>query len=193
MSDQLASITEQDLGMVASNRFFTPVRYDWVMTADHGEPSPQGEDAHERDEGGECVFCAIVAGRCEALKLIDDGEVVAFLDHNPINAGHTLVIPKRHVAEFTALATRELLAVFVTAQQIARGLVEVLGAEGVNFMINQGSIAGQRVFHVHCHVLPRYRKDGLVFKRVEKVEPLEGLMPVHRRLTRYCTEHPVDD
>ena len=110
---------------------------------------------------GACVFCGIVEGRLEASLLYDDQRVVAFMDLNPITPGHLLVIPKAHAASLDALDAEDGAQAFRVAQRLAAAVrASGLRSEGVNLFLADGEAAGQEVFHVHLHVLPRYEGDG---------------------------------
>ena len=106
----------------------------------------------------DCLFCAIAAGDIPSRQVYADDAAIAFLDINPFKRGHTLVIPRRHVDDL--LAPDEALTEIAPAvSATARLLTERLGADGVNLLVNSGSVAGQEVFHLHVHVIPRYEGD----------------------------------
>lgn len=103
----------------------------------------------------DCLFCAIIAGEIPSRQVYSDDTAIAFLDINPWHRGHTLVIPRRHVAD--ALAEPETLSLIAPAiQATGRLLVDKLGADGLNLLVNSGAVAGQEVFHLHVHLIPRY-------------------------------------
>lgn len=103
----------------------------------------------------DCLFCAIVAGEIPAKQVYADDTAIAFLDINPWHRGHTLVVPRRHVRD--ALAEPETLSLIGPAiQATGRLLVERLAADGLNLLVNSGAVAGQEVFHLHVHLIPRY-------------------------------------
>jgi histidine triad (HIT) family protein len=106
-----------------------------------------------------CVFCQIASGKTSSSVLLADEEVVAFLDARPVFKGHALVVPRNHVATFAALVPRAVAAVFLAAQRISAALEGGLGAEGTFVALNDR--ISQSVPHVHVHVVPRRRKDGL--------------------------------
>lgn len=101
-----------------------------------------------------CLFCSIVAGEIPARKVYEDESAIAFLDINPWHRGHTLVIPKRHVADlFDGEALGEISqAIHATAAL----LKDRLDADGMNLLSNAGAVAGQEVFHLHVHLIPRF-------------------------------------
>ncbi|MEJ2868732.1 HIT domain-containing protein [Actinomycetospora sp. OC33-EN08] len=125
--------------------------------------------------GGECVFCAIVAGRAESSIIHDDGSgPVAFLDLQPAVAGHTLVVPRRHVPDLAGLRTDEGAALWEVGTRVAAAARAAGLADGVNVFLADGATAGQEVWHVHLHVLPRTAGDGLrldgAFRLAERTE-----------------------
>lgn len=108
-----------------------------------------------------CVFCDIVAGRSPASIVYKDEYCIAFMDICPINTGHLLVIPVNHATYLADLEPRVGAALFVAGQKLAAAIRRSgLKAEGINLLLADGETAGQEVFHVHLHVLPRFRGDG---------------------------------
>lgn len=111
-----------------------------------------------------CVFCGIIAGEIPASVVHRDDHVIAFMDIGPVNPGHLLVVPTAHAASLADLAQRDGERVFAVAQRMAGALrASSLRCEGVNLFLADGSVAGQEVFHVHVHVVPRFRGDAVRF------------------------------
>jgi histidine triad (HIT) family protein len=106
-----------------------------------------------------CVFCQIVAGTCSAEVVYADDAVVAFLDRSPLFPGHTLVVPRRHVVTLSDLGVDEVGPLFVRVRHIAAAMPDALDAQGT-FVANN-NIVSQSVAHLHVHVVPRRRGDGL--------------------------------
>jgi histidine triad (HIT) family protein len=107
----------------------------------------------------ECLFCAIAAGETEAAVVWSDDDLVAFLDIRPLFKGHTLLVPRRHVVTLPELPD-ELRDPFLAAtQRLATAMVEALGAQGSFVAMN--NVVSQSVPHLHCHVVPRTKGDGL--------------------------------
>ena len=102
-----------------------------------------------------CLFCSIVAGDIPARRIYEDDKAIAFLDINPWKRGHTLVIPRRHVDDLLS-ADEALTEIAPAVTATARLLTERLGADGMNLLSNAGAVAGQEVFHLHVHLVPRY-------------------------------------
>jgi histidine triad (HIT) family protein len=107
----------------------------------------------------DCRFCAIARGDVEARIVLDDEQVLAFLDHRPLFPGHCLVIPREHYETLPDLPPALLEPVFGAARLLARAVVEAMEAEGSFVAIN--NVVSQSVPHLHVHVAPRRRKDGL--------------------------------
>jgi histidine triad (HIT) family protein len=113
----------------------------------------------------DCVFCEIITGRGEASVVYRDERCIAVMDICPINAGHVLVIPLHHARDLAELETDSGGALFETARRIAAGIRRSgLNPDGINLLLADGEAAGQEVFHVHLHVLPRFRGDGFGHK-----------------------------
>lgn len=110
---------------------------------------------------GECIFCAIAAGRAPAEILFEDEETVAFLDINPAAPGHTLIIPRRHYRNLFDLDPEAGAAVMRTAVRMARALREALAPDGMNLVQANERAAFQSVFHFHVHLVPRWLGDGI--------------------------------
>src|SRR5215510_7719414 len=109
----------------------------------------------------DCVFCKIMSGELEVSMVYQDDRCSAFLDHQPINPGHTLVVPNRHAPNLAGLDDEEGAHLFRVAQRIAASLRNSeVKCEGVNISLADGEAAGQEVLHVHLHVFPRYVGDG---------------------------------
>jgi histidine triad (HIT) family protein len=112
-----------------------------------------------------CIFCAIAAGAAPASIVRDDGDVLAFMDIAPANPGHVLVIPRIHAVGLRDLDAATGARVWTAAHAVARALrTSGLRCEGVNLFLADGAVAGQEVFHVHLHVIPRFAGDGVVIR-----------------------------
>lgn len=105
----------------------------------------------------DCTFCRIVARREPAHIVYEDEVTLAFLDHLPIQEGHTLVVPKKHARDAWDIEPEQAEAVMRTALKIARALKKAYDCDGTNIFQSTGAAAGQSVFHFHMHVVPRWR------------------------------------
>ncbi|MBI3305818.1 HIT family protein [Candidatus Nomurabacteria bacterium] len=108
----------------------------------------------------DCIFCKIVKREIPAHKLHEDTETLAFLDINPVNIGHALVIPKKHFPNIYEIPEETLLHVIKTVKKISHAVKKGLKADGINVTMNNDPAAGQIVFHAHIHIIPRHINDG---------------------------------
>ncbi len=108
-----------------------------------------------------CIFCKIVAGTIPCFKLHEDAASLAFLDINPVSTGHALVIPKAHAPNLFDSIDVDLAAAIATARRVATAINKVLQPAGLNLLQANGPGAGQSVFHLHLHVIPRQQGDGI--------------------------------
>jgi len=105
-----------------------------------------------------CIFCKIISGEVPSRRVYSDDRAIAFLDIGAWHRGHALVVPKRHVPDLiTGPASLSEIAPAIDA--VARLLMDRLAADGINVLSSTGEAAGQEVFHLHVHVVPRYADD----------------------------------
>ncbi|MBS3176696.1 HIT family protein [Candidatus Woesearchaeota archaeon] len=109
----------------------------------------------------DCIFCKIIEGKIPSSKVYEDKDTFAFLDINPVNKGHALVVAKKHTADLLDTDSVMLGKLMVTTQKVAHAVIKGVGADGFNIGINNKSAAGQLVFHLHVHIIPRFSGDGL--------------------------------
>jgi histidine triad (HIT) family protein len=112
-----------------------------------------------KSAGGGCAFCGIVAGEVEAALVFEDGHAVAFLDRRPLFPGHVLLVPRAHHETLADLPDALIEPLFRDVRLLARAVESAMGAEGSFVAINNR--VSQSVPHLHVHVVPRNRKDGL--------------------------------
>ncbi len=106
-----------------------------------------------------CIFCKIVRGEIPSARLIETDEAVAFLDINPVNHGHTLIVPKAHYPSLADLPDALAAAVSSLLPRLCRAVAAATGAEGLNIIVNSGRAAGQTIDHCHWHIIPRFSDD----------------------------------
>lgn len=106
-----------------------------------------------------CVFCAIARGATPAHVVLDEPHAIAFLDHRPLFPGHCLLVPREHIEVLTEVPPELVGPLFTSAQRLARAVEAALGADGTFVAMNNR--VSQSVPHLHVHVVPRRRKDGL--------------------------------
>lgn len=107
----------------------------------------------------DCIFCEIASKASDAEIIFENDKYLAFLDINPINFGHTLVIPKEHYDNFLTVPEKTLSELTHLTQFIAGAIKRGLKADGFNVISNNGESAGQSIYHFHYHIIPRYEKD----------------------------------
>ena len=107
------------------------------------------------------IFTKIINREIPADIVYEDEVVLAFLDINPNNHGHTLVVPKEHSVDATQTDAKTLTHILSVGQRVALAQRELLHATGNNFIFNCGADGGQEVFHTHLHVVPRFKNDGV--------------------------------
>lgn len=108
-----------------------------------------------------CLFCDIAVRRIAASVVYEDDDVMAFLDINPLAPGHVLLITKAHCETLLDVPRNTFSALFSAAQKIAAAQIKVVGAEGVNWLQNSGTAAGQEILHFHIHLIPRMVDDDV--------------------------------
>ena len=107
----------------------------------------------------DCLFCRIVAGEAKAAIVLDEPHVVGFLDIRPLFAGHTLLVPREHHVTLPDLPSDQVEGYFATVQRLAVAVRDAMGATGTFVAMN--NVVSQSVPHLHTHIVPRNRKDGL--------------------------------
>ena len=106
-----------------------------------------------------CVFCDVISGELTAPIVHETADTVAFLDHRPVFKGHTLVVPREHIVTLPELPEDMLTPLFAQVQRIADAITSGLGAQGTFVAVN--NVVSQSVAHLHVHVVPRTKGDGL--------------------------------
>ena len=110
---------------------------------------------------GDCIFCKIIQGEIPATKVYEDEKVLAFMDINPLNDGHTLIVPKRHAETIFEIDSQDLIATIKVAQKLAIAIKKALDSDGMIVVQLNNKAAGQMVPHLHIHLIPRWENDGL--------------------------------
>jgi histidine triad (HIT) family protein len=111
----------------------------------------------------DCVFCKIRDGQIPSIRLYEDERTLCFMDINPVNDGHCLVVTRAHAPTLFEAADADLQAAIVTARRVATALRAALGADGLNLLQANGAAAFQSVPHFHLHLIPRWTGDGKGF------------------------------
>ena len=118
-----------------------------------------------------CIFCKIVRKQAAASIIYEDEKVMAFLDIRPLNEGHTLVIPKQHYADIFDTPEEVLSQIYKVAKQVSVAAKKVTKSDGITIIQQNGKAAGQDIFHIHVHVVPRFEGQKLPsFNSLKEVE-----------------------
>lgn len=107
-----------------------------------------------------CTFCDLINGAGEASICYEDADAVAFMDIQPVNAGHVLVVPRQHYESLDDVPPQLAMRLFAVATRLAPVVARVANADGMNIVVNSGRAAGQDELHYHVHVIPRCDGDG---------------------------------
>ena len=108
----------------------------------------------------DCIFCKLAGGEIPTATLYEDDDFRIILDAGPATKDHCLILPKGHYANIYELPDELASKVFVLAKKTAARLQKALGCDGMNIVQNNGTAAGQTVFHFHMHLIPRWEDDG---------------------------------
>jgi histidine triad (HIT) family protein len=111
----------------------------------------------------DCVFCKIRDGQIPSVRLYEDERTLAFMDINPLNPGHCLVVTKAHAATMFEADPADLQAAIAAAQKVATAVRSAIQPDGLNLLQANGAAAFQSVPHFHLHVIPRWTNDGKGF------------------------------
>lgn len=109
----------------------------------------------------DCVFCKIITGQIPSFRLYEDEHTLAFMDINPANPGHCLVVTKEHAPNLFEVTPEALAAAARTTQKVAKAVQAALAPYGLNLLQANGPGAAQSVFHLHIHIVPRAKDDNL--------------------------------
>ena len=119
----------------------------------------------------DCIFCKIIAGELPSSKVYEDENFFVFMDIQPVNKGHILIIPKKHTELISEMDPENIGKMMILGEKISTAVRKSkLKCEGINFLLADGEAAGQEVFHVHLHIIPRFKEDGFGFKFPEGYE-----------------------
>lgn len=136
----------------------------------------------------DCVFCKIINGELPSAKVYEDEHVFAFLDLSQVTKGHTLVIPKEHVPNVYELPEEVAANLFKAVPKIANAVKKAYEPIGLNVLNNNGEAAGQSVFHIHLHIIPRYGKGdgfGAVWKTHNDDYTQEDLQEIAQTIAKH--------
>ena len=127
-----------------------------------------------------CPFCSIASGKAPASIVYEDATVVAFMDLNPANVGHTLVVPRKHYENIYEIPEKTLAEMAPVIKRVSAAVEKTVGAEGISVLQLNGRAAGQMVMHFHVHVIPRFSGD-VVSKALGAMMGHQGFEKPERR------------
>lgn len=130
----------------------------------------------------DCLFCKIIRGEIPSAKVYEDEHVYAFLDIAPGFPGHCLVVPKNHCRNILDIDPKEAEHIVRAVQKIAPAVAKATGAEGFNVVQNNEEAAGQTVFHVHFHIIPRKKGDGMNLWTPSSYESMEKMAETAQKI-----------
>ena len=103
----------------------------------------------------DCIICKIIKGEIPCYKIFENDDVLAFLDINPVNPGHTLIIPKEHTLDFNTIDKNKLISILDVAKDLSETITSKMNADGYSLIQNNG--IAQEVKHFHLHIIPKYK------------------------------------
>lgn len=109
----------------------------------------------------DCIFCKIAKGKAPSETVYEDKDFIAFLTIGPVNKGHTLVVPKKHLINLFDMDDKTVKKLFVTVKKLIHPVTNAFGADGANVSINNNEASGQIIMHAHVHIIPRFKDDQL--------------------------------
>ena len=136
----------------------------------------------------DCIFCKIIDGEIPAIKVLDEELVIAFMDINPSNQGHMLVVPKKHAENIFEISESDLAATVKAVRRCANAVKEALKAEGITILQLNGKASDQIIPHFHIHIIPRWENDGLPVSTWEmKQGDMEEIEDIARKVKENIT------
>ncbi|MCX6742138.1 MAG: HIT family protein [Candidatus Pacearchaeota archaeon] len=135
-----------------------------------------------KGEGGKCIFCEIIAGKIDSVKVYEDNDIVAVMEIMPASKGHILVIPRQHFQFIQEIPEKVLNKLFYFVKVTTPLLTKILDAKAVSIYIPQGVLAGQRIQHFVINLIPRYESDGLVFDWEHKKTDTKNLEEIAEKI-----------
>ena len=115
----------------------------------------------------ECIFCKLAGGQIPTNSIYEDDDFKVIMDLSPASKGHCIILPKTHAKNLLELPDEYCEKILLVAKKCCKVLKEVLHCDGINVLQNNGEVAGQTVFHLHIHLIPRYEGDNVHIKWVE--------------------------
>jgi histidine triad (HIT) family protein len=131
----------------------------------------------------DCIFCKIAGGEIPSRMILESKDFYAFMDINPVNEGHSLVIPKEHCENILDFPKAEETDLIEFIKKVAAAVTKAVNADGFNLGMNNGKAAGQLVFHAHFHIIPRFESDGL-HPWPHKIIASQAMEEIHQKIIK---------
>jgi histidine triad (HIT) family protein len=138
----------------------------------------------------DCIFCKIVHGEVPSARVLETDRAVVFLDVNPVNKGHLLIVPRAHHRQIAETPDEIAAHVGSLVPRLARAVHAATGSDGSNVVINSGRVAGQTVDHCHWHVIPRFLNDPVDWPWPHAAYVGEEIGQMADRIARELDESP---
>ncbi len=116
----------------------------------------------------DCIFCKIAGGQIPSHSIYEDEDFKVIMDISPASRGHAIILPKNHAANLFELEDEDASKIMIVARKCALAMKKTLHFDGINILQNNGETAGQTVFHLHVHLIPRYENDTVNIKWAHK-------------------------
>jgi histidine triad (HIT) family protein len=116
----------------------------------------------------DCIFCKIVSKEAPSSVVYEDSDVIAFMDIKPVSEGHTLIIPKKHYDDIFDIPEEQIAIAHKITKRIALAVKKVTKADGISIVQQNGKAAGQEIFHLHIHIIPRF--EGVKMPKFGELE-----------------------
>ena len=130
----------------------------------------------------QCIFCQIVSGKVQSRKVYENDKVLAILDINPANPGHTILLTKEHYSIMPQISDDEVAYVFMVVKSLSNSMLRSIDAKGTNIIVANGVAAGQRAQHFMVHVIPRKENDGVNFTLPQKTMEQQEIEAIGNKL-----------
>ena len=138
----------------------------------------------------QCIFCQIISGKIQAKKIYEDEKVLAILDINPANPGHTLILTKEHYSIMPQIPDDEISYIFTFVRSLSNTMLRSIDAHGTNIIVANGIAAGQRAQHFMVHLIPRKENDGVNFVIPQRTMQQEEIEMVGNKIISSLTGTP---
>ncbi len=133
----------------------------------------------------DCIFCKIINKEIPAEIIYENEDFLAFVDILPNNFGHSLLLPKKHYENIYTLPNNILTKLGPEIQKLSTAIKKAMKADGINVDMNNDSAAGQKIFHAHFHIIPRFTNDGLKhFKDIKKYQYPKQIEEIAEKITQ---------